>query len=587
MADKKELYDNSVILYDESSRQWLYFHHPEKMYEAHSYNAVLSALHNIEHYLKHEGYYAAGFVAYEAAPAFDPAISVKSSTAFPLAWFCLYKKPDYISLPQACNPPVENPVWKPSINREEYTTSLHKIKEYILDGDTYQVNYSYRLYAPFSEDTLPFFVRMAQAQGTCYGAYIHTGDWTICSASPELFFKRDQGVLTSRPMKGTTRRGLWYAQDMQEAEWLYTSGKNRSENLMIVDMVRNDLGRIGEIGSVEVASLFDIEQYPTLWQMTSTVRCRTHAGITDILHALFPSASITGAPKVSTMKIIHELESTPRKIYCGTIGYCSPSGNLQFNVAIRTVLVDRRTNTAEYGVGGGILWDSMDDAEYEECAIKAQVLTRILPDFSLFETLLWTPEDGYVLLERHLKRLDESSRYFSRPLNHDLVHQKLADCEREMTPCPHRIRLVVSAEGNPVVESTNLSRAQQPYTMRLARNPVDSTDVFLYHKTTQRHVYEKALAESPGYNDVLLWNERKEITESCIANLVVEINGELLTPPLSSGLLAGTYRSFLLDEGKIREEIIHVDDLEKCTKFFLINSVRGMWEIVLDTNRIQ
>jgi len=575
-------YEDSVVLYDGRNQQWLLFHHPIKIYVAQSLESVLSMLREIEHQVTVNHFHVAGFIAYEAGPAFDPALVVQSPGVFPLLWFGIYREPEQITFPPL---PQENLVtipWEPSVLENEYRLSIGKIKEYIQAGDTYQVNYTFRLRAPFSGDPWRLFVRMIHAQRYGYGAFVNTEDWTVCSASPELFLSLEGGVLSSRPMKGTVSRGLTQADDLQQATWLAHSEKNRAENLMIVDMVRNDMGRIANGASVEVPSLFDVEKYPTLWQMTSTVRCRTKASMVDIFRALFPAASITGAPKVRTMQIIAELESTPRRIYTGTIGFFSPGRGAQFNVVIRTVLVDKLNNMAEYGVGGGIVWDSEKSDEQQECYTKAKILTQTIPDFALVETILWTPEGGYFLLEGHLSRLTNSAAYFSRSIDITTIREKLEGLARELPSHPQRIRLVVPQGGKPILENHGLVLLPQPYRIRVANKPINSRDPFLYHKTTHRLVYEQALSESPGYNDILLWNEREEMTESCIANVVVEMDGRLLTPPVNCGLLLGTYRSHLIEQGKVTEEIIHVQDLRRCSKIYLINSVRGMWEVELE-----
>lgn len=309
--------------------------------------------------------------------------------------------------------------------------------------------------------------------------------------------------------------------------------------------------------------------------------------MTDIFRALFPAASITGAPKVRTMQLITELENAPRRIYTGTIGFFSPGRKAQFNVAIRTVLVDRLSHTSEYGVGGGIVWDSEKTDELQECYTKVRILVQPTPDFALLETILWTPQNGYFLLDDHLTRLADSSAYFSRPVDMEAIREKLNALALELPPRPHRIRLVVPQENRPTLEAHTLFPPPQPYRIRLAKRPINSRDPFLYHKTTYRRVYEQALAESPGYDDVLLWNEREEVTESCIANVLVKMDGRLLTPPVHCGLLPGTYRSLLLKQGKVTEEIIHVQDLRRCSRIYLVNSVRGMWEVSLELKRTE
>ena len=580
-------YEDSVVLYNARNRQWLLFRHPLQVHIAHTLESVVGILRAVEHQVTVSHLHAAGFIAYEAGPAFDPALVVRSQGAFPLLWFGIYREPEQVSFPPLPREGLADISWEPSVSEKEYRLSLTKIKEYIQTGDTYQVNYTFRLRAPFFADPWRLFVQMVHAQGFGYGAFVNTEGWTICSASPELFFTLEAEELSSRPMKGTVSRGLTQAEDLTQATWLKHSEKNRAENVMIVDMVRNDMGRIADVGSVEVPSLFDVEKYPTLWQMTSTVDCRTRASMTDIFRALFPAASITGAPKVRTMQIIAELENAPRRIYTGTIGFLSPGRKAQFNVAIRTVLVDRLSHTSEYGVGGGIVWDSEKTDELQECYTKTRILVQPTPDFALLETILWTPQEGYFLLDDHLNRLANSAAYFSRPVDMEAIREKLNALGRELPPRLHRIRLVVSQENEPTLEAHTLLLPPQPYRMRLAKTPINSRDPFLYHKTTHRRVYEQALAESPGYDDVLLWNEREEATESCIANVVVEMDGRLLTPPVRCGLLPGTYRSLLLKQGKVTEELIHIQDLRRCSKIYLVNSVRGMWEVSLELKKAE
>jgi para-aminobenzoate synthetase/4-amino-4-deoxychorismate lyase len=580
-------HEDTVVLYDARNRQWLFFHRPLQVHVAHSLESVVSILRTIEHQVTVNHLHAAGFIAYEAGPAFDPALIVQSPGAFPLLWFGIYREPEQISFPPLPRKGWATISWEPSVSEKEYRLLLGKIKEYIQAGDTYQVNYTFRLWAPFFEDPWRLFVQMVHAQGFGYGAFVNTERWTICSASPELFFTLEAEELSSQPMKGTVSRGLTQAEDLEQATWLQHSEKNRAENVMIVDMVRNDMGRIADVGSVEVPSLFDVEKYPTLWQMTSTVRCRTKASITDIFRTLFPAASITGAPKVRTMQIISELENAPRRIYTGTVGFFSPGRKAQFNVAIRTVLVDRLSHTSEYGVGGGIVWDSEKADELQECYTKARILVQLTPDFALLETILWTPQEGYFLLDDHLNRLRDSSAYFSRPVDIEAIREKLNALARKLPHRPHRIRLVVPQENEPMLEAHILISPPQPYRIRLAKMLIHSRNPFLYHKTTHRHAYEQALAESPGYDDILLWNEREEVTESCIANVLVEMDGRLLTPPVHCGLLPGTYRSLLLKQDKVREEMIHVRDLSRCSRIYLVNSVRGMWEVSLELKRTE
>jgi para-aminobenzoate synthetase/4-amino-4-deoxychorismate lyase len=401
-------------------------------------------------------------------------------------------------------------------------------------------------------------------------------------------------------MKGTVKRGRTTLEDKEKADWLHNSEKNRAENVMIVDMIRNDLGRIAKIGSVHVPELFTTEKYPTLWQMTSTVQARTSASITDIFKALFPCASITGAPKVSTMKIISELETTPRRIYTGSIGYIAPKRKASFSVAIRTAVIDREAQTAEYGVGGGIVWDSTSTDEYAEALLKARVLTESPPQFSLLETLLWTPKEGFFLREKHIARLLDSAGYFDFNISKDqrwsgspdrngaktkgvsrlhlleeIIETYLSEISSQFTS-RQRVRLLLDKNGTLSHEAKPFQQPddQPPLKVCLAKEPIHSGNVFLFHKTTIRDIYESARKDFPGYADTLLYNENNELTEFTIGNLVVEMDGKCYTPPISCGVLAGTFRAHLLETGQVEERLIKLEELNECSQIFLVNSVR-------------
>lgn len=582
--------ENTVVLHHAQRQRWLLFRQPVAVHVARTLDEVIPVIETVESQVRKDGLSAAGFLAYEAGPAFDSALAAKPSGQFPLAWFGLYCEPEELAAHSfVLSPRPSRMTWTPSISEDEYRRAIAKIKEYIQAGDTYQVNYTLRLRADFLDEPWPFFSELMRAQRCGYGAFVNTEDWIVCCASPELFFQLEGRELVSRPMKGTIGRGLWFEQDRDHAARLRDSEKDRAENVMIVDMVRNDMGRVADTGSVKVTALFDVERYPTLWQMTSTVRCTTGAGITDIFRALFPPASITGAPKARTMQIIRELEDSPRTIYTGTVGFITPARTAQFNVAIRTVAINKRSRAAEYGTGGGIVWDSTSESEFRECATKARILTAQRPEFSLLETMLWTPEEGFFLLERHLLRLKNSAEYFDYPVDMDTIRQTLFAAAKRFPACPHKVRLIAPDGGSHTLDIKPLTRRREVSHVCLAKQPIDSSDPFLYHKTTWRATYEQALegaksVEQPpsAVDDVLLWNEKGEITESCIANVVVEMNGESYTPPIHCGLLPGTYRSLLLDQGKVKERIVRIEELPLCTRISLLNSVNMQWEAVLN-----
>lgn len=551
---------------------WLKFTQPRRVIVTDKVEDVRKALDETKRLVDEHGWHAAGFVSYEAAPAFDPSLRVIPSQGFPLLWFGLYDGQTSLTGLTGLNGLTGlTGRWTPNIERDEYNAAIGKIKEYISQGKTYQVNYTMRLLSDFEVDPWTLFLHLAQRQNK-YAAFVDIGDWAICSASHELFFELDGDIITGRPMKGTVKRGRTTAEDKINSDWLRASEKNRAENVMIVDMIRNDLGRIAEVGSVHVPELFTIEKYPTLFQMTSTVKAKTKASVTRIFSALFPCASITGAPKVSTMRIIEELETSPRRIYTGSIGYIAPNRKARFNVAIRTALVDKANRKAEYGVGGGIVWDSTSADEYGEALLKARVLTNPPQrEFSLFETLLWTPEEGFFLLERHIGRMMDSAEYFDFPFSEDGLRKMLRQLIESANEIK-RVKLILNSQGNFSGEARDFQPDDVVFKACLAKEPVDSNNRFLFHKTTNRDVYEQAMIE--GYDDVLLFNENDELTEFTIGNLVVKMDGELFTPPIECGLLAGTFRAELLASGEVKERVIPVADLGKCEAVFLVNSLR-------------
>jgi para-aminobenzoate synthetase / 4-amino-4-deoxychorismate lyase len=581
-----------VILHSPADQGWLRFANPIEIVTARSIAEVLPSLRHLEEQVCSRRLYAAGYLAYESAPAFDAALQVRSASVVPLLWFGLYERAEPIELPAPDTSPTAwrsagrspDPIgpWQPTVTWDEYERAISAIKDRIAAGRTYQVNYTYRLRAPFTGDPWTFFLQLARKQSD-YAAYLDLDRWVICSASPELFFQQRGDTVISKPMKGTAPRGKTLAEDRAQMEWLHHSEKNRAENVMIVDMIRNDLGRLAQIGSVTVPRLFEVERYPTVLQMTSTVTAQIDASFTELLTALFPCASITGAPKVSTMNIIADLETTPRGVYTGAIGYLTPDRSAQFNVAIRTVTIDRAAGQAEYGVGGGIVWDSDAEDEYRECEIKTRVLTSPPIEFDLLEALLWTPAEGYFLLDRHTARLQDSAEYFGFQFKRAEWLDRLEEVRRSLPPVDHKVRVALNRAGQLSISAMKLSEIARPPVQRvaLAQQPIDSNDIFLYHKTSRRAVYDSARAARPDCDDVILWNERDEITESCSANVVIDLNGELITPPIECGLLGGTLRGWLIDQGQIVERVITIEMLRAAHRLHLINSVRKWMDAVL------
>lgn len=571
---------------DKSDRgAWLAFDEPHEVIEAHRLGEVLPALERVEAGVD-KGFHAAGFLSYEAAPAFDPHFATRRPGPLPLVWWGLFSPPRRVELPPSSKADLSLD-WRPALSRSQYLDALRQIRGHIAAGDTYQVNYTFQLTSrlasdhPLRSDPLAAFADLYQAQPSRFCAFVDLGRFAILSLSPELFFTLDGDHLRTRPMKGTARRGRFPEEDQQRALELAESGKNRAENVMIVDMLRNDLGKIAEPGSVEVEELFAVETYPTVHQMTSTISARSNASWCEILRALFPCASITGAPKIRTTHIIRQLETSPRGVYTGAIGYLAPGRQAWLNVAIRTLTLDRQAGRARYGTGGGIVWDSEVDAEYDECRAKALFLTRTPPSFELLETLLWRPRSGFFLLERHLQRLLASAAYFAFELDETELRRRLriaAEAFAATAPAARqRTRLLVDRQGRIMLQSGPWPcSGRDRWTVALDDRPIDASDPFLFHKTTHRQVYDQALRRHPGLDDVVLWNAKGELTESTRANLVLKMGDNWLTPPVACGLLAGTCRAEWLARGRLREAILTKQDFAAAEQVLLINSLRGV-----------
>ena len=535
------------------------------------------------------GLWAAGFVAYEAAPGLDPELSVHVRAPddpfaeLPLAWFALFERKEDL-------PPLEpgrldpsgsaGSPWRPSVDRATYDAAVERIRELIAAGHTYQVNHTIRLRAMIQGDERGLYRDLCLAQRGGYAAFLDLGRYRVLSASPELFIRIDGERITTRPMKGTAPRGRWLAEDEEIAARLVASSKDRAENAMIVDLLRNDLGRICRTGSVEVERMLEAERFETVWQLTSTIEgdLRPEITLLDTFRALFPSGSVTGAPKVRTTRIIADLEDSARGPYCGAIGYLAPAGSgeprASFNVAIRTVVLDAQTRTAEYGVGGGITHDSSASGEYEEIVAKARVLTDVRPAFELFESLAHVPAEGFRHLDEHLERLAGSAGYFGFRFEPEAAAAALKRAVAEVTGTSV-VRLTLARDGGLSTDVRDLPPADDAVRVALDDEPVDPSDVWLFHKTTRRAPYQRRRGRRPDVDDVLLVNDRGEVTESTIANLAVRLDGVWVTPPVDAGLLPGTYRNVLLREGRMRERPVTVDELRGARELALVSSVRG------------
>ena len=572
-----------IILRNKKDDSWRIFSSPVEVLYTHDLQNVREVLNKVQNKVEKKNLIAAGYLSYEAAPAFDNAYCVNKKGNLPLICFGLFK--DYkteITLESNNHESAEAIEWEIATNQTHYEIHLKYIKDQIKLGNTYQVNYTLRKHSKCIANPYGFFLE--KVQDAPYAAFIESDEHTIISTSPELFFELSDESLICKPMKGTSKRGRTLKEDIALMKELKNSEKDKAENIMITDMLRNDMGKISDTGSVKVLSEFDIEKYPTVWQMTSSVKSQTRASITAIFEALFPCASVTGAPKVSSMKIISEIEDQPREIYTGAIGYIAPNNEAQFSVPIRTILSNKKIDRSVYGTGSGIVWDSEWEKEWDECQNKSAILSVSHQNFELFETMRWDSNRGIFLEELHLNRLKDSAEFYNFKFSHEKINDKLHDYLKNLEPESEKIiRLFLAKDGETRLTTSaykehNKDKSQL---ISLAMQPVDSDDLSLYHKTTIRGIYEDATGENPDCDDVLLWNEDGHITESTISNIIFKKDSEYFTPPISCGLLGGTYRTHLINQGHLVERIIPKTEINLYSEIYLINSVRGKYPVKL------
>ena len=557
--------------------------------------AVLQAVERVTD----AGRWAYGFVSYEAAAALDPSLAVHQlqPDSPPLVWFGVTDAPEPVppigATAADCSPPdLESwgAHWRPTWTQDQHSRAVGRILGRIARGDTYQCNLTVRMRGRVPDDPLELYRHMALAQRGAYNAYLDLGRFVIASASPELFIQRSGDELLLRPMKGTASRGRTLTEDRQQALVLRTSAKERAENIMIVDLIRNDAARVSQVGGVRVRDLCEVERYETVLQLTSTVsaQLRPGVGLAELFRALFPSGSVTGAPKVSTMALIRELEPTPRGVYCGAIGFVAPPDaavRARFNVAIRTAVLDRALGSAEYGVGGGITWSSDPHAEHREVVTKTAVLHRRHREFELIETMRFEPELGLRNLARHLRRLSESAEYFG-------FRFEKASAVRELNAQlsdsgPTRVRLRLRRDGALAVDLSALPAEGGPVVLAVDDHPVDSLSAWLYHKTSLREPYDTRRLRHSEADDVVLINERGELTETSRANLALRLDGQWWTPALSAGCLPGVERGRLLELRKITERVLTPADLGRAEEIAVLNSLRGWRSAVLTSPSIR
>ncbi len=557
----------------------LLFSSPIQIVEARKAEEITVALEQIRAF-NASNYYCAGFISYEAGAAVMGVEFEESD--FPFLWFGVYEKPSPFKIP---NPDLNVPPYLElysKIDFDSYTSGFEKIKKEIKAGNTYQINYTFRNY--FESEIPPslLFSYLYHNHPVPFGAFISNDHYQIASLSPELFVRRRGDKLTTRPMKGTASRSADYDLDQKRKRDLRNSEKERAENLMIVDLMRNDLGKLARPGSVKVPRLFEIEQYKTVHQMVSGVEARIDScSPAKIIQALFPSGSITGAPKKSSMNIISRVENTPRKIYTGSIGLFPPSGNFCLNIAIRTALFNSRKETGELGIGGGIVSDGQPEKEWREAWLKSEFLNSGEFSFSLIETMCYSPGEGIELLPLHLKRLTRSAGYFNIPLDIAAVRKKIAG-KFEHIKKAAALRLLLTREGQVRLEVKEIPPPPEDVKLKLALrsfNPVQKDK--LKHKTTDRSFYNKyrKKASENGFFEYVFYDRNGYITEGTISNVYIKKENWLLTPPLEVGVLPGVMREHLLENGQAREAKIHRKKLESAKDVYLSNALRGLIKV--------
>ena len=524
------------------------------------------------------GFYVAGLVRYEAGYAFER-VRNRPPRREPMAWFGVYSEPERAIFPQ---PTPASLLTSPlCLHMEtplpEYLRRVAKVKRLIEAGDTYQVNLTTAMTGSYQGEVLPLYEALAAQQPAPFSALLHLPNAEfVLSFSPELFFSLDADrTLTVRPMKGTAPLRGTIEEDQQQGDWLARDEKNRAEHLMIVDLLRSDLGRICTAGSIRADRLFEVERFRTLLQMTSTIRgaLQPKTSVPGTLRALFPSGSMTGAPKPRTMEILAALETSPRGVYSGAIGFAAPDGAAVFNVAIRTVVL--KDGDLRMGVGSGIVADSVPEQEHAECWLKSQFLLRASPPFCLLETLLW--DKDFFLLDAHVRRLEVSAGQLNFQFCRTAAVEQLRQFAAGLAG-RHRVRLLLDRNGAMRCEALEVTGWAASLRLWLAPDRTWSKDGFLQHKTTFRPLYDQGYkqAKSLGFDEALFTNERDELTEGSLSTLLVLLHGRWVTPALESGVLPGVARSLLLQGNIISEAVLSLSALEQAKAVAMCNGVRGI-----------
>ena len=582
---------------------------PLSTIECNSLNDAEESLREVESAVG-QGLHAAGFMAYELGYGFEECLSGIAAHSKPLMWFGIYEEPWTYNhrsrtfesgeqqalqianrLSESCQAPTIHELEpSPSIGEEEFRRALARIKQHIRNGSTYQVNFSFRMRFPWTHPAADLYCQLRGSQRVPYSAFLKLPDTSILSFSPELFFRVQGQEITFRPMKGTAPRGRTPEEDDRHRRKLLDSAKDRAENVMIVDLLRNDIGRIAEVGTVRVPEYYAVEDFETVYQATSVIEARMSSPcpFAELIRHVFPSGSVTGAPKIRTMQIIHELEKESRGVYTGCVGFFAPEGRAVFNVAIRTVVLDTRECQAEMGVGSGVTYDSDIAGEYQECLDKARFLGGSLHGLELLETIRWEPATGWFLLEEHLQRAGESASYFGFSFDLESIRDSLRLYERQLHVQSEgrrafRVRLTLDKRGEVRITQDEIAAAQDIERVAIAFERMDSRNRFLYHKTTNRQFYDRALrgAVERGLFDLFFLNQWGEVTEGARSNVIIRKGKEYHTPPVRCGLLPGVFRQHLFNSRDfgLRETVLHREDLAAADEVLLCNSVRGLQRV--------
>ncbi|MBP7791864.1 MAG: bifunctional anthranilate synthase component I family protein/aminotransferase class IV [Candidatus Goldbacteria bacterium] len=570
---------NKVLFYLPKSKgeseHFVLFSNPEKEIICFKRNSIKSTLLLLSEYVK-KGYFVAGFICYETGCIFNDIIPENQN--LPYFYFGIYKNFKIIkNLPK-----IENKDkfvlydLNENVDFNEYKTNVKKIRDFLKNGEVYQINYCFKKKFKFAGDSFALFNELLKNQKTKYGVFFELGDYRFLSLSPELFFSIENGKITMKPMKGTIIKGG--SENLSNIK----DEKNLAENIMIVDLIRNDMGKICKINSIKTPKKFTVERYKTLYQMTSTItgKLRKKVKFIDIVYALFPSGSVTGAPKRRAMQIIKLLEKEQRGIYTGTIGFFSKD-KAMFNVCIRTPIINTKTGEGEIGIGSGVVYDSKPEKEYKECQGKANFFISLAEDFRIFESMLYNRDNGFFLLNLHIHRLKNACKKFGFRFDEKKIRKTLTTCTKKIKTSENfKVRIFTTPDGGLNADYSKIQANNRDIKICFADERVDSSNIFLYYKTNKREFYERNLkkVKEKGYDEVVFFNEKGELTECSYSNIFIEKNGIFYTPPIKCGLLNGIYRQYLLKKFplKYKEKVLYKKDLINADNIFICNSVRGM-----------